>query len=87
MAAQGNLFPSEPRRETVNPDEVREQMIELLATARNARDAAPWDARRNRFLRKVYPQMPRWLVDRDEADQLCFEFAAELDRLDNLLAA
>ena len=26
MAAQGNLFPSEPRRETVNPDEVREQV-------------------------------------------------------------
>lgn len=87
MAAQPDLFPSQPYRETVNPDEVREQMIGLLATARAARDAAPWDARRNRFLRKVYPQMSRWLVDRDEADQLCFDFAVELDRIESLLAA
>lgn len=87
MAAQGNLFPTEPYRETVDPEDVREQMIGLLATARAARDSAPWDARRNRFLRKVYPQMSRWLVDREEADQLCFDFAAELDRIESLLAA
>ncbi len=87
MTAQPDLFPPEPRREVVDPDDVREQMIGLLATARAARDAAPWDARRQRFWRKVYPQMSRWLIDRDEAEQLCFEFAAELDRIETLLAA
>lgn len=87
MVSQPDLFPSQPRKETVDPDEVREEMIRLLATARAARDAAPWDARRNRFWRKVYPQMSRWLVDPEEARQLCFEFAAELDRIEELLAA
>lgn len=87
MADQPDLFPVEPRREVVDPDDVREEMIALLATARAARDAAPWDARRNRFWRKVYPQMSRWLTDREEADQLCFDFAVELDRIEELLAA
>ncbi len=87
MSDQADLFPAEPRREVVNPDEVREEMIRLLATARAAQDVAPWNARRNRFWRKVYPQMSRWLIDREEAEQLCFEFAAELDRIEELLAA
>ena len=87
MVSQPDLFPSAPQQEKVNPDEVREQMIDLLATARTAIDSAPWDARRQRFRRKVYPQMSRWLTDPEEAKQLCFEFSAELDRIENLLAA
>jgi hypothetical protein len=87
MSSQPDLFPAEPRRETVNPEEVREEMIRLLATARAAFDAAPWDARRQRFWRTVYPQMSRWLTDPDEAKQLCFDFARELDRIEKLLAA
>jgi hypothetical protein len=87
MPTQPDLFPAEPRRETVDPDEVREEMIRLLATARAAREAAPWDARRQRFWRTVYPQMSRWLTDPDEAKQLCFEFGRELDRIEELLAA
>lgn len=87
MTNQPDLFPAQPHRETVDPDEVREEMIRLLATARAAQDSAPWDARRQRFWRKVYPQMSRWLVDREEAEQLCFAFAAELDRIEDLLAA
>lgn len=87
MATQPDLFPAAARVETVDPDDVREEMIQLLATARAARDAAPWTARRNRFWRKVYPQMSRWLTDPEEARQLCFDFAAELDRIDLLLAA
>lgn len=87
MAIQQDLFPTAPKQETVDPEDVREEMIRLLATARAARDAAPWDARRNRFWRKVYPQMSRWLADPEEAQQLCFAFAAELDRIETLLAA
>jgi murein endopeptidase len=87
MVSQPDLFPSEPRQETVDPEEVREEMIRLLTTARAAVDKAPWDARRQRFWRKVYPQMSRWLNDPGEAKQLCFEFSAELDRIEHLLAA
>lgn len=87
MSQQPDLFPTESRRETVDPGDVREEMIALLATARAARDAAPWNAQRQRFWRKVYPQMSRWLTDPDEAKQLCFEFSTELDRIDTLLAA
>ena len=76
-----------PVRDEPDPDEVRAQMIELLATARAARDTAPWDARRHRFWRKVYPQMSRWLIDPEEARQLCFDFAEELDRIEALWAA
>lgn len=87
MLTQPDFFPPEPRRERVDPEEARQKMIDLLDKAKAARDAAPWDARRQRFWRKVYPQMSRWLVDRDEAEQLCFEFSAELDRIEQLLAA
>jgi hypothetical protein len=87
MSNQPDLFPQAPRVESVDPAQVREQMIELLAKARAAHEAAPWDARRQRFWRTVYPQMSRWLTDPEEAKQLCFEFTRELDRIEELLAA
>ena len=87
MTSQLDMFPRERRQERVDPDEVRERMIALLAQARAARDAAPWDARRQRYWRKVFPQMSNHLIDREEAAQLCFDFASELDRIDTLLAA
>ncbi|WP_379548862.1 hypothetical protein ACFCW2_06755 [Qipengyuania sp. DSG2-2] len=87
MADQLNMFPAERRQERVDPEEIRDQMIALLDRARAARDTAPWDTRRQRYWRKVYPQMSNHLIDRAEADQLCFAFAAELDRIETLLAA
>jgi hypothetical protein len=86
MSDQPDLFPTAPREETVDPDEVRAELIEILAIARAARDAAPWDRRTQRYHRVVFPQMARWLPD-EEAAQLCFEFARELDRIETLLAA
>jgi DNA transposition AAA+ family ATPase len=86
MANQPDLFPEQPRVETVDPDEVRAELIDLLALARAAIDAAPWDRRTQRFHRVVFPQMARWLPQ-DEAAQLCFEFLRELDRIEELLAA
>jgi uncharacterized protein (DUF2267 family) len=86
MSSQADLFPQTPRQETVDPEEVRAELIEILAIARAACDAAPWDRRAQRYHRVVFPQMARWLPD-DEAAQLCFEFAAELDRIEALLAA
>lgn len=87
MTHQPDLFPQGPRLETVDPDDVRAELIDLLAIARAARDAAPWDRRTQRYHRVVFPQMARWLPDEDEAGQLCFQFSQELDRIEELLAA
>ena len=86
MSKQPDLFPEAPRDETINPDEVRVELLEILRIARDARDAAPWDRRTHRFHAVVFPQMASWLPD-DEAEQLCFEFAKELKRIEALLAA
>lgn len=86
MADQLDMFPETPRAESVDPEGVRAELIELLAQARAARDAAPWDRRTQRYLRTVFPQMARWLPE-EEAAQLCFAFAVELDRIELLLAA
>lgn len=86
MTQQPDLFPESRREETVDPEEVRAELVEILAIARAARDAAPWDRRTQRYHRVVFPQMARWLPE-DEAAQLCFEFARELDRIEALLAA
>ncbi|HEX8523054.1 MAG TPA: hypothetical protein VF669_12425 [Tepidisphaeraceae bacterium] len=87
MTSQPDLFPQAPREETIDPEEVRVELMDLLATARAAQDAAPWDRRTHRYHRVVFPQMARWLRDDEEAAQLCFEFAKELDRIELLLAA
>ena len=70
----------------VDPGEVRAEVLELLRIARDARDHAPWDPRIHRFYEMVFPQMTRWLPA-DEAEQLCLEFAQELERIEPLLAA
>ena len=96
MAEQGDFFgPAQlglgledmrPDPTYVDPQEIREELVALLATARAARDAAPWDRRTHRYHQVVFPQMANWLPD-DERDQLCFEFARELERIEMLLAA
>jgi hypothetical protein len=86
MTDQPDFFPEAPREETVDPEEVRAELLQILETARGARDAAPWDRRTHRFHAVVFPQMARWLPE-EEAQQLCFEFAIELKRIEGLLAA
>jgi hypothetical protein len=86
MINQPDLFPEPIRNETIDPDEVRAELLQLLELARNARHAAPWDRRTHRYHALVFPQMTRWLPE-EEAQQLCFEFAAELERIEPLLAA
>ncbi len=80
------LEDTRPDPTKVDPEEVRQELRALLEVAKAARDAAPWDRRTQKYHRVVFPQMARWLPD-DEAAQLCFEFAAELDRIEALLAA
>lgn len=96
MAEQGDFFgttqlglgleDTRPDPTHVDPQEVREELTALLATARAARNAAPWDRRTHRYHQVVFPQMANWLPD-DERSQLCFAFAAELERIEALLAA
>jgi len=86
MSRQPDLFPEAPRDESVNPDEVRAELLEVLRIAREARHAAPWDRRTHLYHQVVFPQMASWLPD-DEAEQMCFEFSRELERIEALLAA
>ncbi len=80
------LEDTRPDPTRIDPEEVRQELMALLELARSAHDAAPWDRRTQRFHQVVFPQMARWLPD-DEAAQLCFEFAQELERIETLLAA
>jgi hypothetical protein len=86
MTYQPDLFPEKPRVEVVDPDDVRLELLEILAVAKAARDEPPWDRRTHRYHEVVFPQMANWLPE-DEAAQLCFEFAKELERIEQLLAA
>ena len=63
-----------------DPDEVRTELLRVLAQARAAQ-SFPWDARRKLYWRTVFPQMTNWLPD-DEAAQLRFEFETEIRRLE-----
>ena len=69
-----------------NRDEIREDLAAILQSARGVTADAPWDERTYRYNKVVFPQMARWLPD-DEAAQLCFEFAAEIQRIEQLMAA
>jgi hypothetical protein len=62
-----------------DPDEVRQELHQILAEARAAQ-TMPWDASRVLLYRTIFPQMTNWLPD-DEAAQLRFAFDAELARL------
>jgi len=80
------LEDTRPDTTKVDPEEVRAELLAILEIARAARDAAPWDRRTHRYHQVVFPQMANWLPP-EEADQLCFEFARELERIEALLAA
>lgn len=79
---------AEPQRksEWPDPNEVREKLLTTLEQARQATDHCPWDARTFKYHKVVFPQMATWLPD-DERDQLRFEFAQEVARIELLMAA
>jgi hypothetical protein len=87
---QPDLFFSEPdpsfledRPEHVyraDPDEVRRDLMRLLDEVRGAK-IMPWEPRKVRLYRTIFPQMSNWLPD-EEAKQLCFQFEEELVRLE-----
>lgn len=62
-----------------DPDRVRRRLTGVLEKARGA-ETMPWSARDAGMWEIVFPQMSRWLPE-DEASQLCFAFAREIERL------
>lgn len=63
-----------------DPDTVRQELYKILAEARAAQ-TMPWDGQRVALYRTIFPQMSNWLPE-EEGAQLCFEFEAELTRLE-----
>jgi len=87
---QGDLFgrdqpdPSDEDHETpvyrADPDEVRADLLRILAEARAAK-TMPWDPSKLSLYRLIFPQMTNWLPE-DEGAQLRFEFMEQLKRLE-----
>lgn len=75
-----NLIPHPQQASAeADPERVRAKLYALLETAKTA-DRMPWTERKARMWQIVFPQMANWLPD-DEANQLRFEFAQEIERL------
>ena len=62
-----------------DPDRVRRRLHAVLEKARAAPET-PWPEKKQRVWRIVFPNMAKWLPE-DEAEQLKFEFAREIERL------
>lgn len=84
--AQGSLFGDGENRmrpsrssTTPDPDSIRLRLQALLEKARSA-EKMPWSERDARMWQTVFPNMANWLPN-EEAKQLRFEFAREIDRL------
>jgi hypothetical protein len=81
---QADQFPNatpQPGRIDDFPAESRRRLLKMLAEAKTA-EHLPWSQKETETLQILFPQMARWLPD-DERDQLCFEFAQEIERLKN----
>lgn len=86
---QGDLFASDQNdlvdegapapSYSADPDEVRADLLRILAEARAAK-TLPWEPKRAALYQTIFPQMANWLPD-DEANQLRFAFEAEMTRL------
>lgn len=75
-----NLVPHPEQPSTIpDPAKVREKLHALLEKARNA-ETMPWPEKKARVWQIVFPNMANWLPE-DEANQLRFEFAQEMERL------
>ena len=84
--AQGSLFgegddrlQAPAQRILPDPEKVRHRLNALLEKARSA-EKMPWSERDARMWQIVFPNMANWLPD-EEAEQLRFEFAREMERL------
>lgn len=82
--SQGDMFADHrpgPRKVMDFQAEARRRLEKVLAEAKAA-DHMPWAKRELEKRQILFQQMAGWLPD-DEANQLCFEFAREIERLQN----
>ncbi len=82
--AQDDLFADHappPRKVMDFQAEARKRLTRLLAEAKAA-EVSPWTKRELEKWQILFPQMAGWLPD-EEAGQLCFEFAQQVERLKN----
>lgn len=80
LFGEGGSRMAAPARAPVDhPARAREKLNALLALVRKA-ERMPWGERDARMWQTVFPQMANWLPE-DEANQLCFEFEQEIERL------
>jgi hypothetical protein len=70
----------------VSRHSVRLELLEILETAKAARDVAPWDYETHRRYRELFPRKAKVLPP-DEAEFLRRQFVLELERIELLLAA
>jgi len=68
-----------PPSKQLTADDIREEMLALLATARAA-EAMPWTPREVRTHTVMFPEMAKWLPG-EEGEQLLLEFETEMERL------
>ncbi|MGU9980142.1 hypothetical protein ACJ4V0_08875 [Phreatobacter sp. HK31-P] len=79
--SQGDLFGAaagEPQWQP-DPEKVRRRLERILAEARAA-ETMPWDWSKQSLYRIIFPQMAG-LLPKDEAEQYCFQFEQEWERL------
>jgi len=85
-AAQESLFgagegrmQAPQRNNAPDPQVIRFRLHTLLEKVRDA-ETMPWAERDARMWKTVFPNMAKWLPP-EEGEQLCFEFAREMERL------
>jgi hypothetical protein len=78
---QPELFPEDavPIVYRADPERIRRRLAKIIAEARSA-ETMPWNAERLRLYEHLVPQMSMWLPE-EEAAQMKFEFAQEVERL------
>ena len=83
--AEGRIPHPKPQEFVPDIPRIRGRLLAVLETARAA-PAKPWSDKDRRMWQTVFPNMSKWLPD-DERDQLCFNFAREIERIELLTAA
>jgi hypothetical protein len=79
--SQPDMFGTEPTPAyRPDPEKVRARLHNMLAEARAAQ-TLPWSRPVLTLYKTIFPEMSQHLPD-DEAKQLCFEFEAEIARLE-----
>lgn len=75
------LLEAPPQRRPLEPGDVRQMMLVLIAQARAA-EAMPFEPRELQRHVAMFPIMAQWLPP-EEGEQLLLEFDTEMERLRN----